>query len=289
MNTQLSQISRHRKVVTAGVLTAAALLAGAGVASAAGPVTGTGTGSGAHGVPAATVIHFAHGATAASVKGTVGPGEDDRYVFDAKAGQTASFHLARSTSAQTWTLVGPSGPAVHDAHSSRQSDFTYRLPETGRYYVDIVSTRPSSYRLDLSIPASTKPVKPTKPAKPSTGTEPGNGGGVHGDLPVVAEATKIDFPAGRTSASVTAKVGPQDRAAYTFEAKAGQRARIQLDGSSTGTFALIAPDGTPLHTTKSRNQSDVTVTLPTSGLYRIDVQDAVHTGAQQLTLSIPRR
>ncbi|WP_432542375.1 peptidase [Kineococcus sp. SYSU DK002] len=271
--------SQHSKVLTAGVLTAAALLGGAGVAAAAGPVTGTGTGSGANGVPAQTVIHFAKGATSASVSGKVGPGEDDRYVFDAKAGQTAHIHLARSTSAQTWTLVGPSGPAVHDAHSPRQSDFTYRLPESGRYYVDIVSTRPSSYRLDLSIPATGKPAKPAKPAT-------GNGGGVHGNLPVVAEATKIDFAPGRTSATVTATVGPQDRAAYTFSAKAGQRARIQLDGSSTGTFTLIAPDGTPLHTTHSRNQSDVTITLPASGLYRVDLADDVHTGSQQLTLGI---
>lgn len=274
MNTQFVQ---HRKVLTAAALTAAALLAGAGVASAAGPVTGTGTGSGAHGVPAQTVVHFAEGATSASVSGKVGPGEDDRYVFDAKAGQTASFHLARSTSAQTWTLVGPSGPAVHDAHSPRQSDFTYRLPETGRYYVDIVSTRPSSYRLDLSIPASTKAT--TKPG--ASAAQPGR--------PVVAEATKIDFAPGRTSATVSATVGPQDRAAYTFAASKGQRARVQLGGSRTGTFALIAPDGTPLHTTGSRNQSDVTLTLPSTGLYRIDVQDAVHTGAEQLTLSLTGR
>ena len=271
---------QHSKVVTAGVLTAAALLTSAGVANA-----GTGTASGAHGTPAQTVIHFAKGATSATVSGKVGPGEDDRYVFDAKAGQSATIQLARSTSAQTWTLVGPSGPAVHDAHSPRQSDFTYRLPESGRYYVDIVSTRPSTYRLKVSIPATT--TASTKPGSGNPGT--GTGGGVHGDLPVVAEATKIDFEPGRTSASVSAKIGPQDRAAYTFSATEGQRARIQLEGSSTGAFTLIAPDGTPLHTTKAQDQSDVTVELPATGLYRIDLQDAVHTGAQQLTLSIPRR
>nr|WP_218886057.1 peptidase [Kineococcus aurantiacus] len=243
------------------------MLGGAGVATAAGPVTGTGTGSGAAGVLAATTIHFAHGATSASVSGTVGPGQDDRYVFDARAGQTAHLHLARSTSAQTWTLVGPTGPAVHDAHSPRQSDVTYRLPETGRYYVDIVSTRPSSYRLDLTIPTTTKP----------------DTGGA-----VVTEATKITFAPGRTRATVTATVGPQDRAAYTFAATTGQQARIQIQGSPTGTFTLTAPDGSPLHTGHSQNQSDVTLTLPMSGSYRIDLADDVRTGTQQLTLSIPR-
>nr|WP_218886007.1 peptidase [Kineococcus aurantiacus] len=265
---------------TAAAVTAAVLLGGAGVATAAGPVTGTGTGTGAAGVPAATTIHFAHRATSASVSGTVGPGHDDRYVFDARAGQTAHLHLARSTSAQTWTLVGPTGPAVHDAHSPRQSDFTYRLPETGRYYVDIVSTRPSRYRLDLTIPTTTKPSTPST-TKPSTG-KPDTGG------TVVAEATKITFAPGRTRATVTATVGPQDRAAYTFAATKGQQARIQLAGSPTSTFTLTAPDGSPLHTGHSQNQSDVTLTLPVSGSYRIDLADDVRTGTQQLTLSIPR-
>ncbi|NAZ76996.1 peptidase [Kineococcus sp. T13] len=270
MNTQ------HRKLLVVGALAATALLGGASAAGAAGPVTGTGTGSGASGVPAQSVVRFAPGATSATVSGRVGPGEDDRYVFDAHAGQTATFHLARSTSAQTWTLVGPSGPAVHDAHSPRQSGFSYRLPESGRYYVDIVSSRPSSYRLELSIPATTAGT-----------TRPGAGTGGTG-RPVVAEATRIAFAPGRSSATVSAQVGPVQRAAYTFDAQAGQRARVQLSGSATGAFALVAPDGTPLHTTGSRNQSDVTVTLPTTGLYRIDVGDDARAGAHRLTLSLHR-
>lgn len=78
---------------------------------------------------------------------------------------------------------------------------------------------------------------------PGTGTGSGTGGGVHVDLPVVTGATKITFPAGSTRATVNAKIGPQDRAAHTFSATKGQRARIQLDGSSTGAFTLTAPDG----------------------------------------------
>jgi hypothetical protein len=270
----------NSKLIAAGVLTATAVIAGAGVASAS---TGTGAGSGANGVPAQSVIHFAQGATSATVKGHVDAGEDDRYVFDARAGQTATFHLTRANSGQTWTLVGPSGPSVHDEHSPRQSDFTYRLPETGRYYVDVTTTRPGNYRLSVSIPAGTT-TKPA-PAKPAPAKPAGGNAG----KPVVAEATKIDFAPGRTSATVTAHVGPTERSAFTFSAVRGQRARIQLTGSPTAAFALIAPDGTPLHTTASRNQGDVTVELPTSGLYRIDVQDDTRAGAPQLTLSLPRR
>ncbi|WP_432571253.1 peptidase [Kineococcus sp. SYSU DK005] len=270
------------KLTAATVLAAGAVLTAAVPALAAGTGTGTGTGSGAAGVPAQSVLRFAKGATSATVSGHVAAGEDDRYVFDARAGQVATFHLTRANSGQTWTLVGPSGPAVHDAHSPRQSDFTHRLPETGRYYVDITTTRAGSYRMQVSIPAA------GGSAGSGHGTGSGSGTGT-GTRPVVAEATRITFPRGRTSATVEAEVGPQQRAAYTFSARAGQRARIALSGSRSAAFTLVAPDGTPLHTTRSRNQSDVTVALPATGLYRIDVQDDTRAGTRELTLSVPRR
>ncbi|MBB2903222.1 hypothetical protein FHR75_004064 [Kineococcus radiotolerans] len=270
----------NRKMLAAGLLTTVTVLGATGVAAAS---TGTGAGSGANGVPTQSVIHFAKGATSATVKGHVDAGEDDRYVFDAKAGQSATFHLTRANSGQTWTLVGPTGPAVHDEHSSRQSDFTYRLPETGRYYMDVTTTRPGNYRMSVSIPASTRGTSGTSGGSHSTGAGTGSG------KPVVAEATKINFARGATTATVSAQVGPQQRAAYTFAATAGQRARIQLSGSPTAAFTLIAPDGTPLHTTKTQNQTDVSVQLPASGLYRIDLQDSTTTATDQLTLSLPRR
>jgi hypothetical protein len=60
------------------------------------------------------------------------------------------IHPARSTSARTRTLVGPSGPAVHDAQSPRQPDVTSRLTGTGRYHVDVVSAT----RTSIAAPAS---------------------------------------------------------------------------------------------------------------------------------------
>ena len=272
------------KLTAATVLAAGAVLTAAVPALAAGTGTGpgTGAGSGANGVPAQSVVHFARGATSATVSGHVAAGEDDRYVFDARAGQVATFHLTRANSGQTWTLVGPSGPAVHDAHSPRQSDFTHRLPETGRYYIDITTTRAGSYRMQVSIPAATGSAGS---AGSGHGGGTGSGSGT-GTRPVVAEATRIAFARGRTSATVQAQVGPRQRAAYTFSARAGQRARIALSGSRSAAFTLVAPDGTPLHTTRSRNQSDVTVTLPAGGLYRVDVQDDTRAGTRELTLSL---
>ncbi len=238
------------KITVAAALLATAGLAGAGAAIAA-PT-----------VPTATPIHFAAGATSAHVAGKVAAHGDQRYTFDARAGQRATFHLARSTSAMTWTLVGPTGPAVHDARSPRQSDFAYTLPETGRYYVDIVSSRPASYDLTLSIPA------------------PRSGG---------TTAGAIVFAPGATSATVTGRRGSAAASTdYRFDARAGQRASITFtDSSPLGTWDLVAPDGSPLHNQMTSEQAHGTFTLPATGTYRLTVQSPAHSH-YALTLSIPR-
>jgi hypothetical protein len=279
--------TQRSKFLAASVL-AATIVLGAGAASAA-----TGTGSGANGIPAQSVIHFAKGATSATVSGHVAAGEDDRYLFDAKAGQTATFHLTRSTSGQTWTLVGPSGPAVHDEHSPRQSDFSYRLPETGRYYIDVTTTRSGSYRMNLSIPAARSYAAQSNATRPGTAptdnTATSTGGGLHGNKPVVAEATLIDFTPGSDSATVTAKVSPTERVAYTFSATKGQRAHIALTGSASAAYTVIAPNGIVLHTAKTQQQRDVILTLPATGNYRVDVRDDVQSSTNAVALTITGR
>ncbi len=235
---------RGKMIAAAAALLTTAGVAGAGVASAASPS-----------IPTATPLHFARGASSTHVSGHVAAGGDRRYTFQARAGQTATFHLSRSTSAMTWTLVGPTGPSVHNAHSPRQSDFTYTLPESGTYYVDVVSSRPASYDLSLSIPAATTP-----------------------------SSTGISFPAGGTATTVKG-TGSRD---YTFDARAGQRATVHFtDTSAQGAWTLVAPDGSPLHTTMTQQQRDVTVQLPSTGGYRLSVQ-APAGSRYTLTLSIPR-
>jgi len=242
---------RGKITAAAAALVAAAGIAGAGAASAASPA-----------VPTATPLHFATGASSTRVSGHVAANGDRRYTFSARAGQTATFHLSRSTSATTWTLVGPTGPSVHDAHSPRQSDFTYRLPTTGTYYVDIVSTRAATYDLSLAIPSGT------------TGT--------------TAEQA-IRFPAGATATTVKGKVAAAGTARYRLDAARGQRAVVTLTSSSKdATWSFVAPDGSPLHTGMTEQQGRATVTLPQTGTYRL----AVHAPAGStyaLSVSIPRR
>jgi hypothetical protein len=261
---------RGKITVAAAALVAAAGIAGAGAASAASPAAPV--------IPTATPIHFAPGATSTSVSGHVAANGDRRYTFQARAGQTARFHLARSTSAMTWTLVGPTGPSVHNAHSPRQSDFTYRIPTTGTYYVDIVSSRPASYDLSLAIPA----------AGGGTGS---TAGGTVASTPAAQSAAgeKIRFAPGATSITIASGVGTTGANHFHFDAVAGQRATIGLqDISPDGTWTLVAPNGTPLHTAMTEQQRQATVTLPQTGTYVLDVHSP--SGSTfDLSLSLPRR
>jgi len=259
---------RGKITAAAAALVAAAGIAGAGAASAASPAAPV--------VPTATPLHFAPGATSASVSGHVAANGDRRYTFQARAGQTATFHLARSTSAMTWTLVGPTGPSVHNAHSPRQSDFTYRIPTTGTYYVDIVSSRPAGYDLSLAIPAA------------RTGS---TAGGTISSTPAAQTAAgeKIRFAPGTTSVTIAGGVGTTGAAHFHFDAAAGQRATIGLeDISPDGTWTLVAPDGSPLHTDMTEQQRQATVTLPQTGTYVLDVHSPSGS-AFDLSLSLPRR
>ena len=239
-------------------IAAAAALLAAGVAGAGAASASTGT---TPAIPTSTAIHFAPGATSAHVSGRVAANGDKRYTFSARAGQTATFHLSRSTSAMTWTLVGPTGPSVHNAHSPRQSDFTYTLPESGTYYIDIVSTRAAGYDLSVAIP--------------TTGT--------------AGAAREIRFPRGATSATVEGTSPASGDARYRFDAVAGQRADVRFSSSSAdGAWTLVAPDGSPLHTTMTQQQSHVAVVLPSTGSYGLDAQ-APAGSTYSVTLSIPRR
>ncbi|PRY17332.1 peptidase [Kineococcus rhizosphaerae] len=259
------------KITVAAAVLAAAGIAGAGAASAA-----TSSASTAAKVPTATAIHFAPGRSSAHVSGHVAAGGDRRYTFVARAGQTATFHLSRSTSAMTWTLVGPTGPSVHNAHSPRQSDFTYRLPESGTYYVDIVSTRAASYDLSLAIPATTS----SSSATPVTVQQNGDATSSTGQ--------KLRFAPGTTALTVAGGVGTTETAHFRFDAVAGQRAVVDFkDISPQGNWTLVAPDGSPLHTGMTEQQAHATVTLPQTGTYRLDVHSP--SGSTfDLSLSIPR-
>ncbi|NAZ84247.1 peptidase [Kineococcus sp. R8] len=230
-------------VLAGAVLAAGTVVTGVTTAGAATPTTA-----------GAQTIRFAPGATSSSVAGSVGAHGEVRYRFAARAGQTVDVAFTRSTSAATWTLVGPSGPALHDARSPRQSSGSIVLPETGTYSLDVDSTRAATYRLQLAIP----------------------------------RGTQLRFAPGTTSTTVRDTLPAATTRTYTVGAVRGQTARVRFATTrGTATWSLVGPAGEPLHTSMVQQQADVTVALPGTGRCWLQVQSAQ--GARyQLTLSIPR-
>jgi hypothetical protein len=234
---------RRSVLATAVVSTLAAAVVGVSATSA----------TAAPKIPSQTVVHFAKGKDAATLKGHVAAKGDVRYAFDAKAGQSANL-LFTAAKGSGWTLIGPTGPIVHEATDAQQKNWTYELPETGRYYVDVVSPKATDYTLKLTVPRT-------------------------------AQRT-IAFVKGQNSAAVAGTVEPRHDDRYTFSAKKGQKARVQLTGDTTAlAFTLVGPDGTPLHTTHTEQQSDVTITLPRSGKYTLTVTSAERT-TYELALTV---
>jgi hypothetical protein len=199
----------------------------------------------------ATAVHFAPGATSAQVSGQLAAGADREYTVDARAGQTATVHFTHSSATERWTLVGPDGTPLHTDHAAQQDDATVRLPSSGTYRLDVATGDAGSYTLDLSIPAT------------------------------------IRFAAGGTSGAVSGRLAAGADRPYTFDARAGQTATVRFTHSSpTARWTLVGPDGTPLHTAQTQQQDAVTVRLPSSGTYRVDVQTTAAT-TYRLALAVP--
>ncbi|GAA2025661.1 hypothetical protein [Pseudokineococcus marinus] len=200
-------------------------------------------------------VAFSAGATSAPVTGQVAAGGEDAHVFGARAGQAAVVHFEGPADSY-WTLVGPDGSPLHTGATEQQEDATVALPRTGDYVLDVHSATAGSYELDLTIP---QPIR---------------------------------FAPGGTSRTVRGAVSPSqgELDAYSFGARAGQEATVRFSSDTGGaTWSLVAPDGSPLHTGMTQDQSSATVRLPSSGTYSLDVQSDAGPTGYALTLSIPAR
>ena len=237
-----------RKTIT--IAAAAAALVTAGAVATAGAAQAS-EGGKAQVAASGTAIHFAAGGTSTTVSGQLAAGGDRTYTFDARAGQTASVHFTHSSATERWTLVGPTGTPLHTAQTEQQDDATVQLPSSGTYRLDVATGDAGSYSLGLSIP-------PT-----------------------------IRFAAGGTSGAVSGRLAAGTDRTYTFDARAGQTATVHFTHSSaTARWTLVDAQGTPLHTATTEQQDTVTVKLPTTGTYRVDVQTTDAT-TYRLALAIP--
>lgn len=197
----------------------------------------------------ATRIAFAPGTTSGEVTGQLGSGGEADYVFGAAAGQTAVVQFDGPHNSR-WVLVSPSGSPLHNGMTQQQRQVTLALPETGDYRLDVETGAAGRYTLDLTIPV------------------------------------RIRFAPGATSGTVSGNVAANGDVAYLFGARAGQVATVHFTGPRNSRWTLVSPSGSPLHTQMTQQQSRVTVTLPETGDYWLDVLGG-DAGRFSLTLQIP--
>ncbi|WP_337062856.1 hypothetical protein [Kineococcus sp. G2] len=98
-----------------------------------------------------------------------------------------------------------------------------------------------------------------------------------------APGAPLRFTPGATSGSVSGHLTEGGRESWTFRARAGQTAVVDLTSGDPSTrWTLTAPDGTPLRTQMGQAQ-DGSLTLPATGAYTLDV---LTTGAADYTLDL---
>lgn len=97
-------------------------------------------------------IDFAPGRTATSVRGTADRGQQVRWVFAARAGQTAELATTSASGDVGFGLTSPAGALLQRPRTSVRRG-SYRLPETGRYQVTVIGVQAGTpYVLTVRIP-----------------------------------------------------------------------------------------------------------------------------------------
>jgi hypothetical protein len=107
--------------------------------------------------PAPRRILFAEDATSATVIDTLQPGETDRYILRALAGQILSVDIAASHPILL-NVRGVDG-TVPKADVDRTAHWQGTLPSTQDYFVELVSSGPAiDYQMDVTIPELVEPA-----------------------------------------------------------------------------------------------------------------------------------
>jgi hypothetical protein len=115
------------------------------------------------------------------------------------------------------------------------------------------------------------------------------GAGIGTGTASARDAGRIRFAPGATSGTVSGSLPRGGEDDYTFDAAAGQSARVDFSRSSgTERWVLVGPQGSPLHTGMTEQQDQATVTLPGTGTYRLQVQ-TTDPGTYTLRLTLPVR
>ncbi len=203
-------------------------------------------------------IRFAPGATAATVS-TFQAGRTARwYDFSARAGQVAYVSVSGRGRSWMWELDAPSSGQPGSqlfvgADGDNVPEMPIRLPVTGSYRLSVYTAVPQHYTMTLTLPVP------------------------------------IRFAPMAASARVGGRLPSGGARDYSFRAYRNQRATITFGASSrTARWTLVAPGGSPLHGQMTEQQRHVSVRLPVTGAYHLQVQTTRAT-RYTLRLSIPAR
>lgn len=204
-------------------------------------------------------ISFSPGTDNATRTGVLSPGQEDRYVLRAGAGQTMTVNVSSSDVALSAGVYAPDGAELSVQPNSQ---FNGQLPSTGDYVVVVGGaanvTIDVSYTLTVRIPAT-----------PST----------------CGTTRRIQFAPGTDHATVSGSFCEGQDNRFVLRAAAGQT--MTVSGIEAGTaFSVVAPDGSTL---PGGPGEVISFALPASGDYTISHGPRRSEGSTfEFTVTIPR-
>lgn len=209
-------------------------------------------------VPTPVRINFAPGTTSATISGNVQFPNRNRYVLQAMAGQQMKVDVQSPGNLVNFAITGVTDGQPYKRLENEDRSFTFTLPSTQDYLIEIATPSSSpDYLLLVSV------------VSPSTPTEP----------------ERINFAPGATSATRTGQIIAGQRKEYVLQAQAGQNMSVQIQSEGNlANFAITGvTDGQPYKRLENEDRT-FNLSLPSDQDYLITV--ATPNGAQNYTLVI---
>jgi S1-C subfamily serine protease len=214
--------------------------------------------------------------------------EDDnsyytRYSFEGRAGQRVVLEMSSNELDSYLILISPSGEDLgqdDNGAGGKNARITATLPEDGTYMV-LANTRSARetgrYSLRASASGAGSGSQGNNNNRPQTSGQPGI-------LPFQVEGTL----------GANSRVLQSDRSLYeehTFQGTEGQRVSISMESQDFDSYLIVLdPEGRKIgendDASRSTMNSALTVTLPSTGVYRVIANTYDSTGRGQYTLSI---
>lgn len=213
--------------------------------------------------PAPTRVQFPSGATAVTLNGSVTAPNQVCYVLKALAGQEMTVSITSAGNAANFLVsavdIGAIGGFPLKRLENEARSWTGPLPATTDYLICVaVVLGSASFSLDISIPPLSAPPPPTR----------------------------IQFPPGGVSATLTGSTSNLRYQCYVLNARANQLMTIQVaSAGNTASFSLVGADGSPLKRIEVGGSS-FSGRLPLTQDYTICVGAPADTGTVDYTLFV---